>query len=60
MSASDVNAEAIGELQAKVTQLEGNVTFLMGALSSAQETCIRLQGYEMERMQQRIDAGATG
>ena len=62
-TAIDENAEQIGKLQGQVAELQGEldhvkgqVTFLMGALSAAQETIIRLQGYEMGRVQERIDA----
>lgn len=58
------NAKQIGELQARVSELEGEgqaremrVLFLMGAVSDAQRGIIRLQGYEMARTQERIDAG---
>lgn len=49
-SALDASQGELGELQARVT-------FLMGALSAAQETIIRLQAFEMAKMQERIDAG---
>lgn len=49
VTSNDENAEQIGKLQGQVSQLEGNVTFLMDAHAALQGVILKIQDREMER-----------
>lgn len=55
MTAAKKTAEQIGELQGRVSQLEGSLLFLMGAVTAAQRSILKLQEYEMTRAKERLD-----
>lgn len=63
MSGTEHNAEQIGDLQARVSTLEGTVasyeerlSWLMGMFSATQGTVIEIQQRDIKRIDQQIAA----